>query len=78
MLHPDYQRPFWGLIFITGLIGGTLAIANLSFAYLYAEWHDPPAPGHLYSFHILLIPIAMAGLMSLYLMLMQRKRGETL
>jgi len=58
------------------MIGSVLGIANLSFAYLYAEWHDPPVPGHLYAFHILLIPIAIAGFMSIYFIIL-RKRGET-
>ena len=40
---PGFQRPFWGLVFLTGLISGTLGLANLSFVYLYGEWHDPPA-----------------------------------
>jgi len=73
---PWHQRPFWTMIFITGMIGSMLGIANLSFAYLYAEWHDPPVPSHLYAFHILLIPIAIAGLMSIYFIIL-RKRGET-
>lgn len=75
-LLPSYQRPFWALIFITGIIGGTLAIANLSFTYLYAEWHDPPPPSHLFILHMLLSPIAIAGIMNIYFMVL-RKRGET-
>jgi hypothetical protein len=76
-LLPWHQRPFWAMIFITGIIGSALAVANLSFTYLYAEWHDPPAPGHLYALHILLIPIAMAGILSIYFVIL-RKRGENL
>ncbi len=75
-LLPWYQRAFWGLIFIGEIIGGTLAIANLSFAYLYAEWHIPPLPSHFFAFHMLLTPIAIASLMSIYF-IMLRKRGET-
>jgi len=75
-LLPWFQRPFWAMIFITGLIGGTLAIANLSFAYLYADWHIPPLPSRLYAFHMLLIPIAIAGIMSITTMIL-RRRGET-
>ena len=72
---PWVQRPFWAMIFITGISAGTLAIANLSFAYLYADWHLPPAQGRLFAFHMLLIPIAIAGLMGIYF-IVQRKRGE--
>ena len=75
-LLPGYQRPFWGMIFIAEIIGSTIAIANLSFAFLYADWHIPPSPSRLYGFHMLLIPMAIASLMSIYIM-MQRKRGET-
>ena len=74
-LLPWYQRAFWGMIFITEIVGSTFAIANLSFIFLYSEWHDPPAPGRLYGFHMLLIPVAIAGMMSIYFV-MQRKRGE--
>lgn len=74
-LLPWYQRPLWAMIFITGIVGGALGIANLSFTYLYGEWHDPPAPGHLYGFHILLIPLAIAGILSIFFIL-QGKRGE--
>ena len=75
-LLPSYQRPFWALIFITGIIGGALAVANLSFTFLYAEWHDPPPPSHLFILHMLLSPIAIAGIMNIYFMVL-RKRGET-
>jgi hypothetical protein len=75
-LRPWYQRPFWTMIFLTTLLGGALAIANLSFAYLYAEWHTPPSPSHLYTLHMLLIPVAIAGLLSIYFIVL-RKRGET-
>jgi hypothetical protein len=75
-LLPWYQRPFWAMIFITGLIGGALAVANLSFTYLYADWHLPPPPSRLYAFHMLLIPIAIAGIMSIAFIVL-RKRGET-
>ena len=75
-LLPWYQRPFWAMLFVTGVIGGALAIANLSFTYLYAEWHIPPPPSRLYAFHVLLIPIGIAGIMSIIL-IMLRKRGET-
>jgi hypothetical protein len=74
-LLPWYQRAFWALIFISETISGSLAIANLSFAYLYADWHIPPSPSRLYAFHTLLIPIGIAGLMSIYIII-QRKRGE--
>ena len=74
-LLPWYQRPFWAMIFITTLIGGALAVANLSFTYLYAEWHDPPPPSHLFILHMLLSPIAIAGIMNIYFMVL-RKRGE--
>jgi len=73
---PWFQRPFWALVFITGIIGGVLAVANLSFAYLYAEWHLPPLPGRIYALHMLLIPIAIAGLLSIVFIVL-RKRGET-
>lgn len=75
-LLPWYQRPFWAMIFITGIIGGALAIANLSFAYLYSDWHIPPPPSRLYAFHMLLIPIAIAGIMSITIVIL-RRRGET-
>ena len=75
-LLPWYQRPFWALVFITGIIGGALAVANLSFTYLYSEWHDPLPPSHLFILHMLLSPIAIAGIMNLYYMVL-RKRGET-
>jgi hypothetical protein len=75
-LLPGYQRPFWAMIFITSIIGGALAVANLSFTYLYAEWHDPPPPSHLFVFHMLLSPLAIAGILNLYFVLL-RKRGET-
>jgi hypothetical protein len=74
-LLPWYQRAFWAMIFISETISGSLAIANLSFAYLYADWHIPPSPSRIFAFHSLLIPIGVAGLMSIYLIL-QRKRGE--
>jgi hypothetical protein len=74
-LLPWYQRAFWALIFISVTISGSLAFANLSFAYLYADWHIPPSPSRLYAFHTLLIPIGVAGLMSIYI-IVQRKRGE--
>jgi hypothetical protein len=76
MSLPGFQRPFWAMIFITGIIGGALGLANLSFAFLYAEWHDPPLQGRLYAFHIMLIPIALAGITSIY-RIIQRKRGAT-
>lgn len=76
-LLPWYQRAFWALIFITEIIAGALAIANLSFAYLYADWHIPPSPSHLYAFHMLLIPIAIAGMLSIYFIMLS-KRGENL
>jgi hypothetical protein len=75
-LLPWYQRPFWGMIFITTLIGGALAVANLSFTYLYAEWHDPLPPSHSFILHMLLSPVAIAGIISIYYMWL-RKRGET-
>lgn len=75
-LLPWYQRPFWAMIFITTILGGALAIANLSFTYLYAEWHEPPPPSHLFILHMLLSPIAIAGIMNIYFII-QRKRGET-
>ena len=74
-LRPSYQRPFWALIFITGIIGSTLAVAKLSFAHLYGEWHDPPPPSHLFIWHMLLSPIAIAGIMNI-LFIVLRKRGE--
>jgi hypothetical protein len=76
-LLPWYQRAFWALIFVTEIIASALAIANLSFSYLYADWHIPPSPSRLYAFHMLLIPIAIASLMSIYFII-QRKRGENL
>jgi hypothetical protein len=75
-LLPWYQRPFWAMIFITTIIGGVLAVANLSFAYLYAEWHDPLPPSHLFILHMLLSPVAIAGTMNIVFMVL-RKRGET-
>jgi len=75
-LLPSYQRPFWALIFISGIIGGALAVANLSFTYLYAEWHDPPPPSHLFILHMLLSPIAIASIMNIYFMVL-RKRGKS-
>jgi hypothetical protein len=75
-LLPEYQRPFWAMIFITSIIGGALAVANLSFNYLYAEWHDPPPPSHLFILHMLLSPIAIASIINIYFMVL-RKRGET-
>lgn len=74
-LLPSYQRPFWAMIFITTIIGGALAVANLSFTYLYAEWHDPPPPSHLFILHMLLSPVAIAGILNIYFMVL-RKRGE--
>ncbi len=75
-LLPGYQRAFWLIIGITTVLGSGLAIANLSFYYLYAEWHIPPSPSRLYAFHILLLPIIIAGAMSLYFII-PGKRGET-
>jgi hypothetical protein len=76
-LLPWYQRAFWALIFVTEIIAGTLAVANLSFAFLYAEWHIPPSLSRIYAFHMLLIPIGIAGIMSIYFII-QRKHGDNL
>ena len=73
---PWFQRPFWALIFITGIIGGALAFANLSFSFLYAEWHEPLPPSHSFILHMLLSPIAIAGITNIYFMIL-RKRGES-
>jgi hypothetical protein len=75
-LLPGYQRPFWAMIFITAIIGGALAVANLSFNYLYAEWHDPLPASHTFILHMLLSPLAIAGIVNIYFMVL-RKRGET-
>ena len=74
-LLPWYQRSFWAIIAITAIFGSSLAIANLSFAYLYADWHIPPSPSHLYAFHVLLLPVIIASVISVYIIIL-RKRGE--
>ena len=74
-LLPWYQRAFWAIIAITAIFGSSLAIAKLSFAYLYADWHIPPSPSHLYAFHVLLLPVIIASMMSIYIIIL-RKRGE--
>jgi len=74
-LLPWYQRAFWAIIAITAIFGSSLAIANLSFTYLYADWHIPPSPSHLYAFHVLLLPVLIASVISVYIIIL-RKRGE--
>jgi len=76
LLLPWFQRPFWTLLLITAIIGSTLAVANLSFAYLYADWHTPLPPSLIFIYHMLLSPIAITSLMSIYFIRL-RKRGGT-
>ncbi len=73
-LLPGFARPFWAMVFITGFAGGALGFANLSFSYLYTEWAADPLPGRPFAFHAMLIPIAIAGVVSIFFTL--KNRGE--